>query len=412
MRRGLRIAAVGLALPMAACEVRCTSADAEPAAAPAAAAPLEIPDGPASGRLHGGAFTVEDASLEEGVLELRQGQDFFPDRAVMIFLPLDGEEKEVVPEGRTWTIECDRHWRPGVAHVHAKWREAGEKLPTHDSITCGYRLRLELGEETPGKTLPGRIRLVAPELGVDLGGRFEATIEGFRLVDGEPDLGQDDVDTARVVARRWLAERAGAPVEITDSALAWVQLEPSRDGVQRGFGIYWWRLEGSGDTAAPQKLRFRKGDGVWQVDGALEPWRLEIVHRERPPDSLSSHLVRDAARDVEARHLREHGRSLVAAVVEGTGYNPKTGFGKAELRVYRGEDVKYGSRWVFGVEPKGEVARYLFRTDADYPAYNDPTSWRLERRLEPDEEIDFKEGRVRRRQTPGPAASASRPGAR
>jgi tetratricopeptide (TPR) repeat protein len=46
----------------------------------------EIPDDMAAGRICGNDFTVEKAKVENGILSLRQGQDFFPDREFMIFL--------------------------------------------------------------------------------------------------------------------------------------------------------------------------------------------------------------------------------------------------------------------------------------------------------------------------------------
>ena len=50
----------------------------------------EIPKKPASGKLHGEAFTLERAELQGGVLSLRQGQEFFADLEFKLFLFVDG----------------------------------------------------------------------------------------------------------------------------------------------------------------------------------------------------------------------------------------------------------------------------------------------------------------------------------
>ena len=53
------------------------------------AANISIPSIPAEGIAHGKKFKVEKATIQNGILELRQGQGFFPDYSFMIFtLPL------------------------------------------------------------------------------------------------------------------------------------------------------------------------------------------------------------------------------------------------------------------------------------------------------------------------------------
>ena len=235
-----------------------------------------IPDRPATGTIHGHPFVPEGATLKEGILTLRSGEDFFPDLHVMLFLFL--EDDTVVPEGRTWDVACQGGWRAGVPHVHVAWREPGERMPEYASATCGFRLRLELGRETAEETIPGRIELDAPGLGTRLVGTFDAAIEGFRLKDGEVDLSKDDLDVAHHVAAIWLAEESGGPIEVEDHALAWLHTEKPEGRPQVGYSVYWWRPEAGGELRAT-KLQFEKQEGAWTVSRALSPW--QVAHRTR-----------------------------------------------------------------------------------------------------------------------------------
>jgi len=198
-----------------------------------------IPSGPAGGTIQGRDFAYEKASIEEGILKLRQGADFFADLEVMLFLFL--EEEGVVPEGRSWDVDCAGAWVGGTPHVHVAARAEGERMPEHASVTCDYRLRLELGQETPDGMLPGTIHLVVPSLGTEVAGHFEAAIEGYRLKDGAVDLSQDDLDVAHHVAEVWLTERSGGAVEMIDNALGWLHTEKPEGRAQVGYSVYWWR---------------------------------------------------------------------------------------------------------------------------------------------------------------------------
>ena len=131
-----------------------------PAAKPAASKPvwtkdlarMRIPEGTVSGKIHGEEFVLGAAELQDGILTLRQGEDFFPDLALTIFLFL--KEGETV-EGKKFKITPKTGF--GSPHVHVKWREKkGEGMPETEMLMDGYAMVLEFGKKEAGR-IPGRI---------------------------------------------------------------------------------------------------------------------------------------------------------------------------------------------------------------------------------------------------------------
>jgi tetratricopeptide (TPR) repeat protein len=118
---------------------------------------VAIPARAASGKIHGEAFSVESAKLENNILTLRQGKDFFPDRALTIFMFL---KKGEALEGRTFNISADHGF--GAPHIHMKWRNGGKKAPETKIFMKEYAMRLQFKEKENG-ALPGEIFLALPD---------------------------------------------------------------------------------------------------------------------------------------------------------------------------------------------------------------------------------------------------------
>ena len=118
---------------------------------------VTIPGTAASGRIRGEAFRVETAKVENNILTLRQGKDFFPDRALTIFMFL---KKGEALEGRTFNISIDHGF--GAPHIHMKWRDGGKKAPETKIFMKEYAMRLQFKEKENG-ALPGEIFLALPD---------------------------------------------------------------------------------------------------------------------------------------------------------------------------------------------------------------------------------------------------------
>ena len=90
---------------------------------------IAIPEIPAEGIAHGRKFNIEKATIQNGILELRQGRDFFPDHSFMIFTFLD--EKEITP-GKTITVKPSDGL--GGPHIHFKYKVQGKNMPETEMI--------------------------------------------------------------------------------------------------------------------------------------------------------------------------------------------------------------------------------------------------------------------------------------
>jgi tetratricopeptide (TPR) repeat protein len=126
---------------------------------------IKISASTASGKIHGKNFKVENAKVENGILTLRQGKDFFPDLAVTIFLFLKKDENI---EGKTFNISKDHGF--GAPHIHMKWKPENKNIPETKIFMKNYVMRLEFGKKE-GNSLPGKIYLSLPD-------EFQSSIAG------------------------------------------------------------------------------------------------------------------------------------------------------------------------------------------------------------------------------------------
>ena len=137
---------------------------------------IAIPDRPATGMLHGQDFVLEQAKIFNGVLELRQGEDFFPDRGVVLFLFLD-EDQEF--DGLSVSIDASGEGSRDnpTCHVHMKYQVNGKDVPETETFMSDFSMRLEFGDRSDGK-IPGKIYLCLPDEDRSvIVGSFEAILE-------------------------------------------------------------------------------------------------------------------------------------------------------------------------------------------------------------------------------------------
>jgi hypothetical protein len=138
----------------------------------AQAKPVSIPQTAAQGSVNGVAFRVEKAELRNGILELRQGSDFFADRSFTIFLFLKSGESL---DGKRYVVANEEFGNP---HIHLGYKvEGGGNLPKTEIFMDKYRMTLEFGARKGG-FIPGRIDLRMPDKANSfVSGTFEAEIK-------------------------------------------------------------------------------------------------------------------------------------------------------------------------------------------------------------------------------------------
>ena len=133
---------------------------------------VKIPESTLKGMIHGKEFTADKATLENGILTIRDGKDFFPDHAVMIFLFL---KKGETVEGKSFDVK--RIMGFGVPHIHIKWMPDAGNIPNTDMFMKDYSMHLEFETIKNGK-IPGKIYLCMPDkLKSYAAGSFTATVK-------------------------------------------------------------------------------------------------------------------------------------------------------------------------------------------------------------------------------------------
>ncbi len=117
---------------------------------------VSIPDAPATGRVHGVAFKVEQAPMQVGgvaLLQLRQGDDFFADRKFGVML-WESDPAKLSGQTIQWPSSDPNRRKP---MIDVEWKESGQPLPNRGNVE-DFVMRLEFGE-LKGDQLPGRIYL-------------------------------------------------------------------------------------------------------------------------------------------------------------------------------------------------------------------------------------------------------------
>ena len=151
------------------------------------------------GQLNGEPFTPQEGELVDGVLSLREGQDFFARRELSIRgLPVgaDGLRLDVLPDD------------PGqLPEIELSWLLPDQDLPEARQLKGGYTLHLDLHPEEPNR-LAGEFHLVLPaQFQTTLTGKVELFRNGLRYQQGKVDRTVDSRDTLAYLITDYLQRR-------------------------------------------------------------------------------------------------------------------------------------------------------------------------------------------------------------
>jgi hypothetical protein len=152
-----------------------------------------------SGELNGQRFSPLEAELVDGILSLREGQDFYARRELTIRLgsqPQGALRLDVLPQ--------DVGPKP---EVEISWLLPEQELPEARRIPRGYTLHLDLQPVAPNR-LAGDFHLVLPpKYATTLTGHLEVFTDHLRYRDGRVDPTYDSRDTLAYVIRDYLQRR-------------------------------------------------------------------------------------------------------------------------------------------------------------------------------------------------------------
>ncbi len=366
---------------------------------------------PLQGTVNGESFQLDEASFQSGVdtLTLKQGENL--ELAVKLFLFREDASKPLV--GEHLKVNCQENSTPAqTVHLYMIWKPNNAESIKQKATTCGYNLDLKFGGKQGDDVLPATLNLQSEKFGINLSGSFEVEIKGFRLVNGEPDLGQDSLKVFQVLAVRQLEERLGYPVALVDVSNAWWKTENQNTEVQEGYGIFWWKKTTEAKRPDPwdnrfaskdkesdgfTKLRFVKEDDEWVVDSKLQPWQLPDAHPLPSKSSLhlSKMLDQKAASIAEQAHLKANGKTPLFQAEVSTSYNPVSGV--AVTKVITIEDPMKARDLSLGFfnGKGGKKVRYLFRRQGARSRDPNPEAWQLVQELTDEQTVDMKTGEVK-----------------
>ncbi|MFC5698521.1 MFS transporter [Pseudomonas sp. GCM10022186] len=151
------------------------------------------------GELNGQRFSPLQAELVDGILSLREGQDFYARRELTIRI---GNQ----PEGalRLDVLPQDPGPQP---EIEISWLLPEQELPEARRIPRGYTLHLDLQPVAPNR-LAGDFHLVLPpKFATTLSGHLELYANQLRYRDGQVDTAYDSRDTLAYVIRDYLQRR-------------------------------------------------------------------------------------------------------------------------------------------------------------------------------------------------------------
>lgn len=345
---------------------------------------MQIPEGPVSGVIAGRKFNPDKVDFNSQ-LTFRQGEDFFPDLAVTLFLFL--KENESVA-GKSWTFAGKREF--GAPHVHLKYKQSAEQnYPETKVFTEGYALKLEFGQVDNKGQMPGRIfLLVHDEPGAKLAGNFTVELpDDLSQLPAEryrpwvvthielPDEKEHSLKVGYVGKTNegeWESNMAGTSVQVGSGGFAssttfkprvttlassenlgvhgrHVRLSPGRYVFYVTEGdsyLVWKTVDVDGDTAVELKFQVDTADAgmlTVEANGAKDDQRVEIMpltSEGRPLLELMDPFDRHRlSRMIEAVELKD-GKAQFGTVAPGK-YRVFLGDQSAEVDVESGKETVF-----------------------------------------------------------------------
>jgi hypothetical protein len=151
------------------------------------------------GQLNGETFAPQYGELINGVLTLREGQDFFARRELSIRVP-------VMADGSVRLNVLPTDAQP-LPEVEISWLQPEHDLPEARRLNQGYTLFLELKPVAPNK-LQGDFHLVLPgPFNTALNGEIELFTNKLRYINGHVDRHFDSRDSITYVIEDYLQRR-------------------------------------------------------------------------------------------------------------------------------------------------------------------------------------------------------------
>lgn len=326
-------------------------------------------DQPVAGRIRDSQFIVEQAILNGGTLELRQGSEFFADLAAEI-VTFDGS-----PAGKTFTAPVEG---AGFApHLRLNKKLEDQNVPDQQTLMSDYQLMLAFGEsETLG--IPFTIELTAPNNQTELRGSGFATFGDIKVVGGKLDRHYQSLDTLKLLAKQYAAE-SYPDFTVAKTFGTTLHKNGSANPATAFVG-----MEGraSDDQAITLKLQFRMEKNGWEIANELAANQIHSAHPVLTSLEGNLRTVEGAkAEHVAGQRFESHlQQRLLIGDTRGT-----------YLRCYLTESANKASCRAAAVVETSDGSDCQRQ---NYLLTNQGSEWVYESDLLPTQSVDYKSGKV------------------
>lgn len=262
------------------------------------------------GELNGEPFAPQQAELIDGVLSLREGQDFFALRELNIHVP-------VMADGSVRLNVLPTDAQP-LPEIEISWLLAEHDLPEARRLNHGYTLFIDLKPVAPNK-LQGDFHLVLPaQFNTTLSGKIELFTDQLRYIDGQVDRHFDSHDSINYVLLDYLQRRfSGRSVRLLKSSpftfpATRLELEVAAlvDGQPQQLSLLLSKSEPVGWSV--QGDQFTSMPAVEQVKTVSQPRAAEVIKPE-PAHSPVDRRLRFSLERLQ-RHPEQYSNLLIRVV--------------------------------------------------------------------------------------------------
>lgn len=350
------------------CEPRVDLAETEQQDIEEVVFPEQIPSNPVSGTLQGSIFLPDRALLEAGNLTIRQGEEFFPDKAVTIIIWGDEPFENRIIDTRD---KDDIH----TPHLRFERMEGKSKIPSQKSVTDNFHLLLKFGErEELG--ISYKINLIHKGSDTEIGGEGFATFENIHVKDGEIDRTSDNLDTLELLAKKYVSQQIPG-LEVKESYGTSIHhSKPKKEGF---IGFEATNMKGETEVV---KIQLVKDETGWNVARRLENNRLHQAHSlNTNPEGSERTIQGSRVTALSANHVEQYlnKAKLIHRVRE---THTRCNVGNKSLRA----NCRTSYKIKVGDDKECKVLNYLLVRDND--------EWKIERELGGDERIDLNAGEL------------------
>ena len=165
-----------------------------------------------SGELSGQPFKPHYGELIDGVLVLREGNDFFAQRELRIALPAS----MVAAELQALRLDVLPQDVGSLPDIEIMWMLPKQGLPEARRIGRGYTLHLDLQRQPPN-LLVGDFHLVLPpHFKTSMSGEVQLLTDRLHYIAGEVDRNHDAVSTLEYVLEDYLQRRFATPTVLLE----------------------------------------------------------------------------------------------------------------------------------------------------------------------------------------------------